>query len=559
MSYLYKGLITLISIFFLIKANSQQTVGLFTEAPGSLDGYVLFAPMTSDTTYLIDKCGKKVHSWTSEYHPGLAVYLLPDGNLLRTACVNNPLFNTGGNGGLIQKFDWDGNLIWSYPISSAFECQHHDVKQLPNGNILVIVWEYKTTAEAIAAGRDPTLLGNSLWGEKIIELQPIDSDEANIVWEWHAWDHLVQNFDYTKLNYGDISNAELINLNYEANTGPQGADWLHVNGIDYNADFDQIMISSHNFNEIWIIDHSTTTTEAASHSGGIYGKGGDILYRWGNPAAFNHGAVANQQFFGQHNPRWIEHGYPDSGKIMVFNNGLDRPGGDYSTVDIITPDVDALGNYGTPGIGGYLPEGETWHYQAPNPFDFFSANISGAQRLSNGNTIVCEGNSGNFFEIDTNDSIVWYYINPVFAGGIISQGNLATANSVFRCTLYEPSYSGFNGHSLIPGNPIEFNPLPYTCEMFTGISPLHDHHSQDIFAVNPFSANLVLQSNAVISNASLFLFNEMGQVVESWKNIDLIADQAVDLALQQDLPPGVYFLQLRSSAQNASIKLLHIH
>ena len=65
--------------------------------------------------------------------------------------------------------------------------------------------------------------------------------------------------------------------------GQANGDWMHVNAIDYNPYLDQIAISARHQDEIYIIDHSTTTEEAASHSGGNSGMGGDFLYRWGNP------------------------------------------------------------------------------------------------------------------------------------------------------------------------------------------------------------------------------------------------------------------------------------
>lgn len=78
-----------------------------------------------------------------------------------------------------------------------------------------------------------------------------------------------------------VNHPELLNINYLTQK-----DWLHCNGVDYNPILDQVVISSHNTNEWYVIDHSTTTAQAASHSGGNSGKGGDFLYRWGNPAAY---------------------------------------------------------------------------------------------------------------------------------------------------------------------------------------------------------------------------------------------------------------------------------
>ena len=77
-------------------------------------------------------------------------------------------------------------------------------------------------------------------------------------------------------------------------------------------------------NEIYIIDHSTTTLEASEHSGGNSGMGGDILYRWGNPEAYRAGTNNDQKLFGQHDVQWIESNRPNSGELIVFNNGNGR-------------------------------------------------------------------------------------------------------------------------------------------------------------------------------------------------------------------------------------------
>ena len=147
-----------------------------------------------------------------------------------------------------------------------------------NGNVLVTVWEKKTITQATAEGRDPALLATTLWVDRIMELQPAGLSGANVVWEWSVWDHLIQDYDSTKANYGVVADhPELFNLNY---VPAIQADWMHVNGIAYNSDLDQIVFSSRLFSEIFIIDHSSTTAEALSHTGGNSGKGGDILYRW---------------------------------------------------------------------------------------------------------------------------------------------------------------------------------------------------------------------------------------------------------------------------------------
>ncbi|MFM2136764.1 MAG: hypothetical protein RL021_2164 [Bacteroidota bacterium] len=452
---------------------AQSTVGLLQYDPGNEAGYVLFSPNASDTTYLVDKCGYRVHSWTSNQSPGQSVRLLENGLLLRPGRSNNPVFTAGGQGGIIELLDWNGQVLWSYSVSSATECQHHDVYPMPNGNILVLSWDLKTPSQAIAAGRDTARIGVSLWSEKIMELQPVGTSGANIVWQWNAWDHLVQAYDPTKTNFGAVAqHPELIHLNQFS--GPATAtDWLHCNSLDYDSTTDQIILSCHNFSEIWFIDHGTTTAEAAGHTGGRYGKGGDLLYRWGNPQTYGRGTVADKRLFGQHHPHRIKSGMNDAGKVLIFNNGLGRPAGNYSTVEVLELPMDSIGNFAAPGTGPYLPDSAVWKYTAPVPTDFFSQNISGAQRLENGNTLICSGQNGIFFEIDQSKNTVWKYVSPTTTGGNpIAQGTVPTQNSVFRCTLYPATYPGLSGHNLTPGAPIELNPTASACTMLgTGGSP----------------------------------------------------------------------------------------
>ena len=183
--------------------------------------------------------------------------------------------------------------------------------------------------------------------------------------------------------------------------------------MDYDAVNDQIILSVRSFNEFWIIDHSTTTAEAAGHTGGNSGKGGDLLYRWGNPSAYDRGTALDQTLGGQHDAGWIPPGFPGHGNIMVFNNFA---GPNFSSVLQLTPPVDGSGNYSIAPGQPFGPSAATWEYTATPPTDLYSPFVGGAQRLRNGNTLITEGASGLMFEIDTNETVVWSYQNsgPVF-------------------------------------------------------------------------------------------------------------------------------------------------
>ena len=529
-----------LTFFISSTLNSQTTVGLIQHNPGTLDdGFVLFAPTRSNTTYLIDRCGKEVKSWTSTYNPGLSCYLLSDGTLLRTGVVQSQSFNAGGHGGVIEKIDWNGNVIWTYFISDATNWQHHDVKALPNGNILVIAWESKTNTQAIAKGRNPLLVPTTLWSEQILEIQPTGATGGNIVWEWHLWDHLIQDFDNTKPDFGAVNtNPQLLNINYNATAG--NSDWIHLNSIDYNVALDQILVSSRVLNEIWVIDHSTSSAEAASHSGGNSGNGGDFLFRWGNPLAYNTGT--STQFFGQHNAQWIQTGLPYENQIMVFNNGNGRTGGNYSTIEIINPPVDGF-NY-TSSLP-YLPASTSWIYNDGNPNNFYAQLTSGCQQLSNGNVLFCNGPKGTFKEISESGTILWEYINPVSVTGILTQGTTAASNAAFRCTFYPSSYSGFNNQLFSSPTIIEnSNSVSSTCKLSTTID--EETLGEEAVFVYPNPAKEFINvefSGLSDENISIEIIDVFGKVVqkENRKN----ENEMFSLNISS-LAAGYYLLKISS-------------
>ncbi len=400
----------MIGTSFTQMSSSNTLFSLDELGERTINGQILFPPLYSTTTYLIDSTGTENHTWTSSYTPGAAAYWLGEGTILRTI---RTVISGGGSGGGIQKVRWDGTVVWDFRYNSGGKLSHHDIKTLPNGNVLMIAWESKTRNEAIAAGRDPdTVTIQGLEPDHVIEVKPTGPSSGDIVWEWHVWDHLIQDYDSSKDNYGVVEDhPELADINF-GTFFMSNTDWLHTNSIDYHPEFDQILLSVHNFNEIWVIDHSTTTEEAASHTGGNSGKGGDLLYRWGNPRAYDAGNSIDQKLFFQHGVSWINPGCPGEGNILVFNNGNNRPSSQYSSVDEFAPPVDSNGEYYLEPGEAYGPEDYTWSYTANPPNSFYSNYCGDALRLKDGNTLISDGAAGKFFEVTPEKDIVWDYVNP---------------------------------------------------------------------------------------------------------------------------------------------------
>jgi len=519
---------------------------------GSFNGYTLFAPNSSTSTYLINNDGLLINQWTSDYVPGLSVYLLENGNLLRSSAIESQSSNqTGG----FELLTWDNVLIWRFYNGK----QHHDIEPLPNGNVLIIVNDIKNFSDVIDAGRDPEkLLSNSIRSLSILEISQAGTDSGDIVWEWHAWDHLIQDFDETKANYGNVSShPELIDINFAPN---MYSDWLHTNSVDYNEQLDQVLVSNRNTNEIWIIDHSTTTLEASSHSGGISGKGGDLLFRWGNPVAYRAGQDSDQRLFGQHDANWIKDDQNNyQNRIIIFNNGIDRPSGSYSTaIEINTPLVED-NNYNILDNGIFGPSDEIWSYMSPDTFDFFSPRFGSAQRLSNGNSLISNSDMGTFFELDSADEIVWMYVNPVSSDGILFQGDSAQSNTVFRCYRYDINYAGFSGLDLSPSGPIEYyldidnvssnNRLKFS---------LYDNYP------NPFNPKTRLSYYLPEETyVKLSVYNLRGQFIKTLiddfqsEGLNAIEWDATDFHGNQ-VSSGVYIYRLNTGEFNESKRLLFI-
>jgi len=166
-------------------------------------------------------------------------------------------------------------------------------------------------------------------------------------------------------------------------------EWTHANTVAELPD-GNLVVSFRNISTVAIIDRGT----------------GAIRWKLGSPPLAQ-----------QHDPRPLP-----NGNLLIFDNGphrRDHPA-PYSRVIEVDPRTSAI----------------VWEYRDQSLFDFFSPYISGAQRLPNGNTLICEGCDGRIFEVTADRQVVWEYVNPHFS---LEEGRPGLNNWVFRAFRYAPA------------------------------------------------------------------------------------------------------------------------
>ena len=359
--------------------------------------YTLYSVTGTNKAFLVDTNNNVYKTWTmaANKKTSFSSYLIPGDTLVRTVNYTGNVILNGTISGEVQKVDWNNNVVWDFIYSTDSTVLHHDIHPLPNGNVLMIALDVKTASEGTLAGASFSILRYS---DKIIEVHPTGPTTGTIVWEWKQWDHLCQDYNPAKNNYvTSISqNPQLININYN-----NSSDFFHMNGIDYNAALDQITFSSYTFSEIFVIDHSTTTTEAAGHTGGNSGHGGDLLYRWGNPAAYETNGPID--FHVAHDAHWLSADDPYYPNYLCGFNNNGGAGGN-SCVDIFCPPYDGF-NYSKTQGQAFAPATYAWRYTSScqNP------NEGSAQQLPNGNSLLSLTVCSSIVEVDHNGTTLWSF------------------------------------------------------------------------------------------------------------------------------------------------------
>ncbi|MBB3222020.1 aryl-sulfate sulfotransferase [Pseudoduganella umbonata] len=391
------------------------------------NGYVLFTGQDKKTR-LIDMNGNEVKQWPYEGFPPVlldpALTKGKKGNVL-LQLAQLPGVQQAGNGlgnKAIGEVDWNGNVLWQWGAGSqdAYASasvdsggapggaakQHHDWGRLTNGNTLVLA----NKVHAV-----PGFAAKALLDDVIYEVTP----DGKIAWQWTASEHLAE-FGFSPESLKLVKAAQ-------PKYGAQAVDWLHINDMavvgpnkwhkagDERFNPDNIVIDSREANFVAIIDKKT----------------GKVVWTLGPDFPAIAGTKVPRpvdQLIGQHDAHIIPEGLPGAGNLLVFDN---------------------QGEAGYPKVSpGIFPHSRVleidpvkkeivWQYTAVDSrqpaWSFYSAFISSARRLPNGNTLIDEGMNGRFFQVTPQGDIVWEYVSPYYGTSAVGgNGKQIDTNWVYR-------------------------------------------------------------------------------------------------------------------------------
>jgi len=451
----------------------SNTVGVLRYEDGTYPGYVLSVAHWNKHAYLLNNCGEIVHTWedTNRWDDDAGSNdetpmprLLPDGRLIKLT-KNESLFVYDGlmwdeyfppSYTTLEIRDWDNALLWSWSGATSrtsVPVQSFAITDDNPTSIIGLAYEKISSDDARELGRNPELPdAGEMWMQWVYEVD-VSTDE--IIWEWHLLDHLIQDYNASLPNFVNIQeHPEKVDVNYDVGES-KPMDWTHGNAIDYNPEEDLVLLSIPRFNELWVIDHSTTTAEAASSEGGIRSSGGDILWRFGNPAVWQ--ADGSQALFYQHDSHFVKTGTVDppqagdrsyEGMIAVMNN---RAGDDFTRLEIIDPE-----GFQT-GTASNFNNEFLLSVEHEVPTEMFSSFMGSVQVLSNGNFFVDVGPYGKYMEITETGHPVWEYQVPLRGAARVFQGDEISylETKTFRARRYEYTYEAFQDRDLTTGGYLE--------------------------------------------------------------------------------------------------------
>ena len=392
-------------------APSVYPTGTTIYDPASTwNGFTVLSVLGTQAVIVIDMNGDVVKRWEGyNDSAGGPARLLPGGVVVAAVGARPPHQESLA----LEQRDFDGKVLWRFDHNQQLEVdgktiwalrQHHDWQRedFPAGyyspDATPAITGSKTLILTHINHDQPAVADVTLEDDRLIEV----SWDGKIVWEWLASDHI------DELGFAADARAA-IHAGPGFNARRSGFDWLHTNSATYVG-------PNHWFDEgdmRFAPDNVLISSRQASLLA-IVARDGHIVWRLGPDFSQSEALRKLRQIIGQHHAHFIPKGLPGAGNLLVFDNGGASGYGAPTPVALNGSGIYARANSRVLEINPVTLE-LVWSYVSPA--QFYSSNISSAQRLPNGNTLITEGAPGRMFEVTNDGKIVWEYMSPFFGDG----------------------------------------------------------------------------------------------------------------------------------------------
>ncbi len=368
------------------------------------NGYTVLSALGTPAVIVLDMNGHVVKRWDGfDLVSGGPARVLPGGVVV--APQGNAMPNLESLA-LVAE-DFAGKELWRFDRGESIERggkrewswrQHHDwqLSDFPAGYYSPRFTPGLAGASVLllthASRIDPAIADVMIDDDRLIELDPA----GKVAWEWRAGDHV-----------GEFRLTAPMRSAIRRLAKRDGYDWLHINSAAWLGPNKWFAAGDKRFDPRNVIISSRQASLIA-----IVARNGKVVWQLGPDSMASPEARALGQVIGQHNVTMIPEGLPGAGNLLLFDNGGAAGYGDPSP---ISPNGDTIYQRATSRVLEIDPVtlALVWSYAAPN---FYSFNISGAQRLPNGNTLITEGTTGRVFEVTPEKAIVWEYLAPPSTG-----------------------------------------------------------------------------------------------------------------------------------------------
>jgi hypothetical protein len=417
-SQAYAAALFLCALVLTVAAQSVYPTGTTRYDPNrTWNGYTVLSPLGTQAVIVIDMNGNVVKQWEGFVNSaGGPARIFPNGVVMAANGTNPPRQEALE---LIQR-DFEGRVLWRFDHNEQIQTrggtvwsarQHHDWQRedFPAGY-------YSPGTPPSTQGSRTLILTHTNHSRPSVADAPLEDDRlievsanGEIVWQWVAGDH-IDEYGFSPAARSAIKAAPGLNA-------ARGSfDWLHINSATYVG-------PNHWFDEgdrRFAPDNVIISSRQASFLA-IVARDGRIVWRLGPDFGESAQLRAIRQIIGQHHAHIIPKGLPGAGNLLVFDNGGASGYGFTNPTALDGANAFARASSRVLEINPVTLE-LVWSYAGPR---FYSSNISGAQRLLNGNTLVTEGANGRLFEVTREGQIVWEYMYPQFSGA-------NSSNAVYR-------------------------------------------------------------------------------------------------------------------------------